>query len=42
MSQMLLAQDRNGIAAAIANASSAAELTEIRYFTQRGIFRAAS
>ncbi len=38
MSQMLLSQDQNGIAAAIANAASAAELTEIRYFTQRGIF----
>ncbi len=38
MAQMLLSQDQNGIAAAIANASSAAELTEIRYFTQRGIF----
>ena len=38
MAQMLLSQDRNGIAAAIANASSAAELSEIRFFTQRGIF----
>ena len=38
MAQMLLSQDRNGIAAAIANASSAAELSEIRFFTQRGIY----
>ena len=35
---MLLSQDRNEIAAAIANASSAASLSDIRYFTQRGIF----
>jgi uncharacterized protein with von Willebrand factor type A (vWA) domain len=38
MAQMLLSQDQNGIAAAIANASSAAGLSEIRFFTQRGIF----
>ncbi|MEH2565274.1 vWA domain-containing protein [Bradyrhizobium sp. AZCC 2289] len=38
LAQMLLAQDRNEIAAAIANASSAASLSDIRYFTQRGIF----
>lgn len=38
MAQMLLSQDQNGIAAAIANAASAAELSEIRFFTQRGIF----
>ena len=35
---MLLSQDRNAMAAAIANASSAASLSDIRYFTQRGIF----
>ena len=35
---MLLSQDRNAIAAAIANAASAASLSDIRYFTQRGIF----
>jgi uncharacterized protein with von Willebrand factor type A (vWA) domain len=35
---MLLAQDRNEIAAAMANAASAASLSDIRYFTQRGIF----
>ena len=35
---MLLAQDRNQISAAIANAASAASLSDIRYFTQRGIF----
>ena len=38
LAQMLLAQDRNEISAAIANASSAASLSDIRYFTQRGIF----
>ena len=35
---MLLSQDRNAIAAAIANAANAASLSDIRYFTQRGIF----
>ncbi|MBS0530120.1 MAG: VWA domain-containing protein [Proteobacteria bacterium] len=40
LAQMLLSQDRAEIAAAIANASSAANLTEIRYFTQRGLFSA--
>jgi uncharacterized protein with von Willebrand factor type A (vWA) domain len=38
LAQMLLAQDRNAIAAAMANAASAAALSDIRYFTQRGIF----
>ena len=38
LAQMLLAQDRNEMAAAIANAASAASLSDIRYFTQRGIF----
>src|SRR5882757_1789750 len=38
LAQMLLSQDRNTIAAAIANASGAASLSDIRYFTQRGIF----
>ena len=38
LAQMLLAQDRNEIAAAIASAASAASLSDIRYFTQRGIF----
>ena len=38
LAQMLLAQDRNEISAAIANASNAASLSNIRYFTQRGIF----
>src|ERR1041384_3202710 len=36
LAQMLLAQDRNQISAAIANAASAASLPDIRYFTQRG------
>ena len=38
LAQILLAQDRNEIAAAMANAASAASLSDIRYFTQRGIF----
>jgi uncharacterized protein with von Willebrand factor type A (vWA) domain len=38
LAQMLLSQDRSAISAAIANASSAASLSDIRYFTQRGIF----
>ena len=38
LAQMLLAQDRNEIATAIANASEATGLTGIRYFTQRGLF----
>jgi uncharacterized protein len=38
LAQILLGQDRNQIAAAIANAASAAALSDIRYFTQRGIF----
>jgi hypothetical protein len=38
LAQMLLSQDRSQIAAAIANAASAASLSDIRYFTQRGIF----
>jgi uncharacterized protein with von Willebrand factor type A (vWA) domain len=35
---MLLSQDRAAIAAAVATASGAASLSDIRYFTQRGIF----
>jgi len=38
LAQMLLSQDRNAIAAAIASASDAASLSDIRYSTQRGIF----
>ncbi|AWM11240.1 vWA domain-containing protein [Bradyrhizobium symbiodeficiens] len=38
LAQMLLSQDRSAIAAAIANASGAASLSDIRYSTQRGIF----
>ena len=38
LAQMLLSQDRSAIAAAIASASGAASLSDIRYFTQRGIF----
>jgi uncharacterized protein with von Willebrand factor type A (vWA) domain len=40
LAQMMLAQDRAQIAAAIANASSAVSLSDIRYFTQRGLFSA--
>jgi uncharacterized protein len=39
LAQMLLAQDPSAIAAAIASAASAASLSDIRYFTQRGIFQ---
>jgi uncharacterized protein with von Willebrand factor type A (vWA) domain len=38
LARMLLSQDRNQISAAIANAANAASLSDIRYFTQRGIF----
>lgn len=38
LAQMLMSRDRNAIATAMANASSAASLPDIRYFTQRGIF----
>ena len=38
LAQMLMSQDRNAIAAAMANAANAASLSDIRYFTQRGIF----
>lgn len=38
LAQMLLRQDRNELSAALASASSAASLSDIRYFTQRGIF----
>jgi uncharacterized protein with von Willebrand factor type A (vWA) domain len=38
LAQMLLSQNRNDIAAAIASASAAASLSDIRFFTQRGIF----
>lgn len=38
LAQMLLSQDRAAMAAALANASNAASLPDIRYFTQRGIY----
>jgi len=38
LAQMLLAQDRAAITAALSNAASVAGLTEIRVFTQRGLF----
>jgi uncharacterized protein with von Willebrand factor type A (vWA) domain len=38
LAQMLLSHDRTAMAAALANASDAADLPGIRYFTQRGIY----
>jgi uncharacterized protein with von Willebrand factor type A (vWA) domain len=38
LARMLLAQNAADISAAIANASSAVGLSDIRYFTQRGLF----
>ena len=38
LAELLLSQDRSELAAAIARASAAAALSDIRYFTQRGIF----
>src|SRR5215475_2711218 len=38
LAQMLLAQDRAAIQASIATASNAASLSNIRFFTQRGLF----
>lgn len=38
LAQMLLSRDRSTMQAAISAASNAAELSEIRYFTQRGIY----
>ena len=38
LAQMLMSRDRNAIAAAMANAANTASLSDIRYFTQRGIF----
>ncbi|MGN6115955.1 MAG: VWA containing CoxE family protein, partial [Nitrobacter sp.] len=38
LAEMLMSQDRNQIAAAIANAASSANLSDIRFFTQRGLF----
>jgi len=38
LAQILLSQDTSELAAAIANAASAAGLSDIRYFTQRGLF----
>ncbi|UFZ07096.1 VWA domain-containing protein [Bradyrhizobium ontarionense] len=38
LAQMLLARNTADISAAIANASSAVGLSDIRYFTQRGLF----
>ena len=36
---MLLSQDRSAVAAAMAGAANAAALSDIRYFTQRGLFQ---
>jgi uncharacterized protein len=38
LAQMLMSQDRNAVATAMANAINAAGLSEIRFFTQRGIY----
>jgi uncharacterized protein len=38
LAQMLMARDRNAIAAELSGAANAASLSDIRYFTQRGIF----
>jgi uncharacterized protein len=38
LAQMLMSRDGNAMAAALANAANAASLSDIRYFTQRGIF----
>ena len=38
LAQMLMSRDRNAIAAAMAAAANASSLSDIRYFTQRGIF----
>ncbi|MCX7318480.1 MAG: VWA domain-containing protein [Hyphomicrobiales bacterium] len=38
LAQMLLAQDRAAITAALSNAANAASLSNIRVFTQRGLF----
>jgi uncharacterized protein with von Willebrand factor type A (vWA) domain len=38
LARMLMSRDRNAITAAMANAANAAALSDIRYFTQRGIF----
>lgn len=39
LAQMLLAQDRSAVAAALAGAASEASLSNIRFFTQRGLFQ---
>lgn len=38
LAQMLMSQDRNALAAAMANAAAASGLSDIRFFTQRGIY----
>jgi len=39
LTQMLLSHDRSAVAAAMAGAANAASLSDIRYFTQRGLFQ---
>uniref|UniRef100_Q07SC2 VWA containing CoxE family protein n=1 Tax=Rhodopseudomonas palustris (strain BisA53) TaxID=316055 RepID=Q07SC2_RHOP5 len=39
LAQMLLSHDRSAVAAAMAGAANAAALSDIRYFTQRGLFQ---
>ena len=38
LAELLLSRDRASMAAAVAKATSAAQLSDIRYFTQRGIY----
>lgn len=38
LAQMLMSQDRNAIAAAISSAANATSISDIRFFTQRGMF----
>ena len=38
LARMLMSRDRNALAAAMVSAANAASLSDIRYFTQRGIF----
>jgi hypothetical protein len=39
LTQLLLSHDRSAVAAAMSGAASAAALSDIRYFTQRGLFQ---
>jgi uncharacterized protein len=39
LAEMLLSHDRSAVAAALAGAANTAKLSDIRYFTQRGLFQ---